>query len=251
MMSPRAVATRYFVESTMDRRIVSLAALDLFLGILLTTAIGCSHSADGSADTSEVASIDDTTGEGAAVAAKQSSAQPRTRPGADYYPAIVLKTSHGELTIELDPHTAPRTVNNFLHYVESGHYNRTIFHQVDAGYVALGGGYTPELTEKSGRYPIPNEAANGRKNLRGTIAMARQPDVIDSSTCQFFINLADNPQLDHCGDGADEFGYCVFGKVIEGLEVLDQIAKVEVRDSDEFPKLPVETVLIESAYRLR
>lgn len=234
----------------MLRRTFSLAACDLFFGILLASAVGCGHSADGSADTAEAASIDEGS-EDVAETANESSAKPRKRPSADYYPAIVIKTSHGELTIELDPYTAPRTVNNFLHYVESGHYNQTIFHQVDAGYVALGGGYTPELTEKRGRYPIPNEAANGRKNLRGTIAMARQPDVIDSSTCQFFINLADNPQLDHRGDGADEYGYCVFGKVIEGLETLDQIAKVEVRDSEEFPKLPVETVLIESAYRLR
>lgn len=234
----------------MYRRLVSLASVDLFLGILLVSVAGCGHSADGSPDTAEAARIDDG-GEETAAAGKKSSPTRRKRPSEDYYPAIVLKTSHGELTIELDPHTAPRTVNNFLHYVESGHYNRTIFHQVDAGYVALGGGYTPELTEKSGRYPIPNEAANGRKNLRGTIAMARQPEVIDSSTCQFFINLADNPHLDHRGDGAEEYGYCVFGKVIEGLDVLDQIAKVEVRDSEEFPKLPVETVLIESAYRLR
>lgn len=250
MISPRAVTTRYFVELTMYRRIASPVSVELFLGILLFSAVGCGHSADGSANTAEAASEDDRR-DGNTAAGKESPLQPRNRPNEDYYPAIVLKTSQGELTIELDPHTAPRTVNNFLHYVESGHYNRTIFHQVDAGYVALGGGYTPELTEKSGRYPIPNEAANGRKNLRGTIAMARQPEVIDSSTCQFFINLADNPQLDHRGDGADEYGYCVFGKVIEGLEVLDQIAKVEVRDTEEFPKLPIETVLIESAYRLR
>jgi peptidyl-prolyl cis-trans isomerase A (cyclophilin A) len=250
MIPPRAAATRNFVDSTMHRRTFFLAACDLFLGILLASAVGCGHSADGSADTAEAGSENDR-GDGATPAGAERLAKPRTRPSADYYPAIVLKTSHGELTVELDPNTAPRTVNNFLHYVESGHYNQTIFHQVDAGYVALGGGYTPELTEKRARYPIPNEAANGRKNLRGTIAMAREPETIDSSTCQFFINLADNPQLDHRGDGPEEYGYCVFGKVIEGMEVLDRIAQVEVRDADEFPKLPVETVLIESAYRLR
>lgn len=170
---------------------------------------------------------------------------------AEYFPTVALETSLGKLTIKLDPQTAPRTVHNFLHYVESGFYNQTIFHQVDAGYVVLGGGYTPDLNEKAGRYPIPNEAANGRKNLRGTVAMARHAEAIDSSTCQFFVNLNDNPQLDHRGDGPDEFGYCVFGEVIEGLEVLDQIAAVETRATEQFDKLPVETVLIESAYRLR
>lgn len=179
-----------------------------------------------------------------------SSSRPHRR-SADYFPTVALETSLGKLTIKLDPQTAPRTVHNFLHYVESGFYNQTIFHQVDAGYVALGGGYNANLTEKTGRYPIPNEAANGRKNLRGTVAMARQPDTIDSSTCQFFVNLSDNPQLDHRGDGPDEYGYCVFGEVIEGLEVLDQIAAVETRTTEQFEKLPVETVLIESAYRLR
>lgn len=179
-----------------------------------------------------------------------SSSRPH-RPSDDYFPTVALETSLGMLTIKLDPQTAPRTVHNFLHYVESGFYNQTIFHQVDAGYVVLGGGFTADLTEKPGRYPIPNEAANGRKNLRGTVAMARQPDTIDSSTCQFFVNLSDNPQLDHRGEGPDEYGYCVFGEVIEGLEVLDQIAGVETRTNEHFEKLPVETVLIESAYRLR
>lgn len=174
-----------------------------------------------------------------------------SRPSADYFPTVVLETSLGKLTVKLDPQAAPRTVHNFLHYVESGFYNQTIFHQVDAGYVLLGGGYTADLAEKPGRYPVPNEAANGRKNLRGTVAMARSPEVIDSSTCQFFVNLSDNPQLDHRGQGPEEYGYCVFGEVVEGLEVLDQISAVEIQATDQFEKLPVETVLIESAYRLR
>ncbi|HEX5447471.1 MAG TPA: peptidylprolyl isomerase [Pirellulales bacterium] len=169
----------------------------------------------------------------------------------EYFPTVVLETSLGRLTIKLDPQAAPRTVNNFLHYVESGFYNQTIFHQVEPGYVILGGGYTADLAEKPARYPIPNEATHAQQNRRGTLAMARQPDSIDSSTCQFFVNLTDNFQLDHRGDTPADFGYCVFGEVVEGLEVLDQIAGVEVQATEQFERLPVETVLIESAYRLR
>lgn len=172
-------------------------------------------------------------------------------PRGAYFPTVVLKTSLGNLTVKLDPQAAPRTVNNFLHYVENGLYDQTIFHQVDADYVALGGTFTPELVERPSRYPIPNEADNGRKNVRGTIAMARQIEDIDSSTSQFFINLRDNPNLDHKGDSPEEYGFCVFGEVIEGLDVLEKIAAVQVEDKDDFKKLPVETVLIETAYRTR
>ncbi|MEX2118115.1 MAG: peptidylprolyl isomerase [Pirellulales bacterium] len=185
-----------------------------------------------------------------AAAAANSLSSPRA-PRRRNNPQVTLRTTLGEIIIELDAQRAPRTVTNFLNYAEGGHYNNTIVHHVDAGYVALGGAYTPELAEKPGRYPIPNEAANGRKNLRGTIAMARQLDAIDSSTCQFFINLADNPGLDHRGEGPDEYGFCVFGEVVEGLEVLDKLERIEVHGTAGFDKLPVETVLIESARRLR
>lgn len=170
-------------------------------------------------------------------------------PSHEYYPTVVLKTSLGQVTVKLDAKRAPRTVNNFLHYVENGHYNETIFHQIDSGYVVLGGSYTPELREKGARYPIANEADNGMKNVRGTIAMARRPDEIDSATCQFFINVNDNPNLDHCGDSPEEFGFCVFGEVIEGMDVIDKMSDLEVRDTEQFEKLPVETVLLETARR--
>lgn len=210
---------------------------------------GCNHST--SSDEKSAAVHDDSGGDDdKSVADTEKAAKPQHAPG-PYYPTVVLKTTLGDLTIELDPQTAPRTVNNFLNYVESGFYNQTIFHQVDAGYIALGGTYTPELVEREGRYPIANEADNGRKNVRGTIAMARQIDAIDSSTCQFFINLNDNPHLDHRGDSPEDFGFCVFGKITEGMEVLQKLSAVEVEDKDDFTKLPVETVLIESAYRLR
>ena len=172
-------------------------------------------------------------------------------PNPEYYPIVAIKTSLGEVTLKLNAKRAPRTVNNFLHYVQSGHYNQTIFHQVQEGYVVLAGSYAPDLTEKDGRYPIPNEADNGLKNVRGTIAMARQPDEIDSATCQFFINLNDNPNLDHVGDKPEEYGFCVFGEVIKGMEVLDRMSRVEVQATEQFEQLPVETVLLETARRVR
>lgn len=187
----------------------------------------------------------------AASASKPSDSPPIKEPTNEYYPIIAIKTSLGELTLKLDAKRAPRTVNNFLHYVQSGHYDQTIFHQVQEGYVVLGGSYAPDLTEKDCRYPIPNEADNGLKNVRGTIAMARQPDEIDSATCQFFINLGDNPNLDHCGDSPEEFGFCVFGEVIKGLEVLDRMSRVQVEANEQFEQLPVETVLLETARRVR
>ncbi len=169
----------------------------------------------------------------------------------DPFPQIVLHTSMGSITLKLDAQRTPGTVANFLDHVRSGHYNETIFHQVEAGYVVLGGGYRQDLAEKKSRYTIANEAENGLKNRRGTIAMARQPEAIHSSTCQFFINVADNPSLDHRGPEAENFGYCVFGEVVEGMDVVDRIAQVRVEDRDGFANLPIQTVLIESANRRR
>ncbi|HVX10990.1 MAG TPA: peptidylprolyl isomerase [Pirellulales bacterium] len=221
----------------------------LALNVCLLWFAGCNHSTSTSETTT--AKHEETGSGGDDTEAPQEKNDKPLEVHGPYYPTVVLKTSMGELTIKLDPQAAPRTVNNFLHYVENGLYNQTIFHQVDAGYVVLGGTYTAELVERPGRYPIPNEASNGRKNLRGTVAMSRQPDNIDSSTSQFFINLQDNPHLDHRGEAAEEYGYCVFGEVVEGDEVLEKIAAVAVEDKDNFQKLPVETVLIESAYRVR
>jgi cyclophilin family peptidyl-prolyl cis-trans isomerase len=238
-----------FVRRLAPGALTALSLIALYAG-------GCSHSSDQTANeekgTGETGATDDTAAdEDAKPVAGGGKTSKQPQPHGPYYPTVTLKTSLGELTIKLDPQAAPRTVNNFLSYVESGFYNQTIFHQVENGYIVLGGAYTTDLNERPGRYPIPNEADNGRKNLRGTVAMARQPDEIDSSTCQFFINLSDNPHLDHRGDSPEEYGYCVFGEVVEGLEVLEKISAVEVEDKDDFQKLPVETVLIESAYRAR
>lgn len=169
----------------------------------------------------------------------------------DLHPVVLIRTTLGDLHVRLDAERAPRTVQNFLNYVYSGHYDGTIFHQVERDYVALGGSYTPDLTEKQARYPIPNEATNGLRNRRGTIAMARRLDTVDSSTCQFFINLADNPKLDHRGDAPDQFGFCVFGEVIEGLDVLDRLSAQPVKQAEGFSHLPVETVWLKLVRRIR
>jgi peptidyl-prolyl cis-trans isomerase B (cyclophilin B) len=167
------------------------------------------------------------------------------------HPRVKLETSLGPITVELDPDKAPLTVENFLSYVENGHYDQTIFHQVVEGYMILGGGFTAQMSEKPVMTPIRNEAHNGVSNRRGTIAMARQFDAIDSSTSQFFINLADNTALDHKSRTAEEYGYCVFGQVVEGMDVVDRISKVQVTSASGFEMTPTQAVTIKSATRLR
>jgi len=168
------------------------------------------------------------------------------------HPVVRIETSLGSVVVELDAENAPITVKNFLWYASSGHYQDTIFHQVVEGYVLGGGGYTTDLVEKPTYITIRNEAYNKVKNLRGTIAMTRRPDVVDSSTCQFFINLTDNPQLDYAGEASpEEFGYCVFGKVIEGQSVVDQMAQVRVADRKSFKWVPKTPIVIKSVTQIR
>ena len=148
---------------------------------------------------------------------------------------------------------APRTVDNFLRtYVDHGFYDGTVFHYVERGFMIAAGGFSKDLNARQVGDSIPNEANNGLKNLRGTVAMSRHPDYPDSADCQFFINLADNPSLDYGGskDGASS-GYCVFGEVVAGMEVVDKIATVPVVDKDQFPKTPVDPVVIQSLRRAR
>jgi cyclophilin family peptidyl-prolyl cis-trans isomerase len=156
---------------------------------------------------------------------------------------VLMKTSKGDITIELNAAKAPVTVKNFLSYVKDGSYNGTIFHRVISGFMIQGGGVTAEMHEKNAKAPIKNEAGNGLKNLRGTIAMARTMDV-DSATCQFFINHKDNAFLDHKNDTPDGFGYCVFGKVVAGTDVVDAIAKVKTGTRRGMENVPLETVTI-------
>lgn len=161
-------------------------------------------------------------------------------------PTVLMKTSKGDIVIEFYPDKAPITVQNFLQYTRDGFYNGTIFHRVIPGFVIQGGGLTPDLTKKDTRDPIKNEAGNGLKNLRGTLSMARTPD-INSATSQFFVNLVDNKSLDHRDETARGYGYAVFGKVIEGMDIVDEIAKAQTTTKKGRPDVPVEAILIEKA----
>jgi cyclophilin family peptidyl-prolyl cis-trans isomerase len=163
-------------------------------------------------------------------------------------PKVLIKTSKGDVTLELFADKAPVTVKNFLSYVDEKFYNGTIFHRVIKNFMIQGGGFTPEFLEKAAKPPIKNEAANGLKNLRGTIAMART-DEIDSATCQFFINHIDNPGLDH-KDNTEHFGYAVFGKVVSGMDVVDAIALVPTMTKGMHENVPRETITIISISRI-
>jgi cyclophilin family peptidyl-prolyl cis-trans isomerase len=170
----------------------------------------------------------------------QTATQP---PAAAANPQVVVDTSLGSFTIELFQDKAPVSVENFLQYVREGFYAGTIFHRVVAGYVVQGGGYTPDLSEKPTRPPIQNEATNGLSNQRGTVAMARTRTV-RSGTSQFFVNVVDNRRLDHTGYAPDEFGYAVFGRVVEGMDVVDRISKVPTTIKDGMESVPIDPVII-------
>jgi len=154
-----------------------------------------------------------------------------------------IETGLGTITLELDDEKAPLTVANFIEYAQSGHYDSTIFHRVIDGFMIQGGGFTKNMNQKATREPIRNEAMNGLKNLRGTIAMARTM-VVDSATSQFFINLVDNAFLDFSAPTPDGFGYAVFGKVVDGMDVVDRIAKVNTGDYGPYQNVPDEPILV-------
>ena len=154
---------------------------------------------------------------------------------------FVLKTSKGDIVIETYADKAPITVKNFEAYVDSGFFNGTIFHRVIDGFMIQGGGFDKDMNQKETNDPIKNEAANGLKNLKYTLAMART-SIPDSATSQFFINVADNSFLDY--PGQDGFGYCVFGKVIEGMDIVDQIAKVPTTSKKGHTDVPIRKISI-------
>ena len=159
---------------------------------------------------------------------------------------VKLTTSFGAITLELDAKAAPETVANFLQYVKDGHYDGTIFHRVIDGFMIQGGGFTADMNQKPTRAPIRNEAANGLKNEAYTIAMARTPNP-DSATSQFFINVANNDFLNYREPSAQGYGYCVFGKVTEGQDVIDRIRKVRTGMRAGHQDVPAENVSIEKA----
>ena len=160
--------------------------------------------------------------------------------------AVKLHTNHGVITLELDAEKAPLTVANFLAYVESGHYNNTVFHRVIDGFMIQGGGFEPGMTQKPTGEQIKNEADNGLKNERGTVAMARTQDP-HSATAQFFINVANNDFLNHRAPDLQGWGYCVFGRVSEGEDVIEAIRKVKTGSSGFHQDVPKEDVIIERA----
>jgi cyclophilin family peptidyl-prolyl cis-trans isomerase len=163
---------------------------------------------------------------------------------------VIVETSLGNFHIALDRARAPRTVDNFLQYVDAGHYAGTIFHRVIAGFMVQGGGFDAAYDKRPVRAPVHNEADNGLKNLRGTVAMARTSDP-HSATAQFFVSTVDNAFLDHQAKDGSGWGYCVFGKVTEGLETIDAIRAVPTAAAGPFAKdAPVEQVVIHAIRRV-
>lgn len=158
---------------------------------------------------------------------------------------VKLHTNKGTIVLELDAEKAPKTVENFLDYAKSGFYDGTIFHRVIDGFMIQGGGMEPGMSEKKTKTPIQNEANNGLANERGTIAMARTPDP-HSATAQFFINVSDNAFLNFRSETMDGWGYCVFGKVVDGMDVVDSIRKVDTGSFGFHQDVPKEDIVIES-----
>ena len=159
-------------------------------------------------------------------------------------PQVEMRTSMGVITLELQPENAPETVKNFLQYVKDGLYNGTIFHRVIADFMIQGGGFTPDLAAKKTRDPVKHEGGNGLRNQVGTVAMARTADP-NSATSQFFINVVDNQMLDFRGAAANEVGYTVFGRVVNGLDVVNKIRNVQTVAKGPHQNVPVQTVTIE------
>lgn len=166
----------------------------------------------------------------------------------DMMPTVVLETSVGRIVLELDRGAAPKSVENIVGHVRAGFYDGLTFHRVIPGFMIQGGGFNPEMGQvKSSRPPVPNEADNGLKNVRGSVAMARTNDP-HSATTQFFINVADNPRLDHTSKTPQGWGYAVIGHVTEGIEVVDSIVQVPTRTVGPHQNVPAEPVVIERAY---
>ncbi len=227
----------------------------LLMVLSMLAAVGCRKSSESpSGDSSEDAATATQPPDAAGSASPLSSSTTTRSAQDELHPKVLIETSLGDITVELDRQKAPLTVDHFLRRVDLGQYDQTIFHQVFKGYAILGGSYGPDLVEKPSD-SVRNEAHNGLRNLRGTIAMARDAARIDSAAAQFFFNVRDNPDLDHQPSepgqvSPEAYGYCVFGHVVAGQEVVDRIANVPVEDRQGFESIPVETVLIKSIRRL-
>jgi len=237
----------------------SIISVAVFSACLVCVGGCSSNSGDGNLPTASISSANDTDPVDSS-STETVTAQPKLSanaatpklPRKNLYPEVEIKTSVGRIRLKLNAEKAPRTVENFLaNYVDRGFYSGTVVHYVERDYIMIAGGYTADLKPQATRTPIRNEARSAPKNLRGTIAMSRDPDYADSATSQFFINLADNDSLDYqeSEEGANN-GYCVFGEVIQGMDLIDQFASVQVHDVDEFPNVPVDAIVIESISRL-
>jgi peptidyl-prolyl cis-trans isomerase B (cyclophilin B) len=159
---------------------------------------------------------------------------------------VELHTNHGIIKLELDAEKAPKSVENFLNYVKAGHYDNTVFHRVIDGFMIQGGGFEPGMKQKPTAEPITNEANNGLKNVNGSVAMARTNDP-HSATAQFFINVNDNDFLNHSSPTPQGWGYAVFGKVVEGLDIVEKIRKVKTGSKGFHQDVPADDVVIEKA----
>lgn len=184
----------------------------------------------------------------AAVATAQDEAPASETSEMSSNPRVVFETTKGTFTAEIYADKAPKTAANFLNYVDAGFYDGTIFHRVIPQFMAQGGGFTPDMTKKDTRAPIPNEANNGLKNERGTLAMARTGNP-HSATAQFFVNVVANPSLDHRSEDVRGWGYAVFGRVVDGMDVVDAIVSVPTTRRNGMGDVPVEPVVIRSASR--
>lgn len=219
--------------------------------LFLAVVVGCGKASDEGA-TATSASTGASTQTAVATAAKETPAASgvvqtsAVMPAVQGDPIVVLHTTLGNMYVQLYERQAPRTVANFLDYARVGHYDGTLFHQVESGFVALGGAYGPDLKAKPVRYPVVNEAMNGLKNLRGTLAMVRDPSDPNSATSMFFVNLGDNAKLDHQGSTPELYGFCVFGRVIDGFDVLDKLSAVKTSQVEGFTNLPSEHITLNS-----
>jgi peptidyl-prolyl cis-trans isomerase A (cyclophilin A) len=238
---------------------VRIGLLGLALGSLILAAMlaGCgkssspSSAATSSAETSAAGGESPTpTPTPATPVTSRAKATPQPPP---VDPVVVLKTSAGDIQIQLFADKAPRTVDNFLHnYVERGFYNGTVFHHADPESMVIAGGFAADKTPKETRAPVYNESQNGLHNTRGMVALIRDASHAHSGTSQFFINTADNGTFDFESDETDEaWGYCVFGKVIAGMDVVEQIAQAEVEEQGDFARFPRQAIVINEVEKLR
>ena len=233
------------------------AARLILLGqALLTLAVacwltGCGSKTESPDVTAEAGSLEPPA-EGGSVSASKP-AKPKAAPPKPVDPIVVLHTSAGDIKVKLYAEKAPQTVDNFLNnYARRGFYDETIFHHIEPGMMLIGGGFTADLQPKETRAAIYNESRNGIANRKGTVAMIHDPEAVHSATSQFFINLVDNPSFDfQAGETEDTFGYCVFGEVVEGMEVVEQIAATPTTAQGDFPAVPSRTVMIERVEQLR